>query len=328
MGSPCTTSRTTQLETGFDIALSVIMPVYRSARSALSVIDTLGRQKLPPGCFFEILAIDDGSGDDTYEILSSAKSTRMRAIQLPTNSGRGAAINTGVSQARGRHLVFMDCDCKPLYGDFLALHLEMLASDCVAVCGPLVGFGSAFWSEYQNDASARRAQQHARGISYAGTTANFSVQAGVFRNVGGFDERYKQYGFEDRDLLVRLSRIGRIGWCQDAKLQHLDLLTLPGALAKMRKAAGSSALIFSKDHPKAYHELGYAAIDSRLHTVLRWIGWLSKPLTAVSGFVGFCIERRLVPYLIARMAVRLLIAFAFIQGSMASIPHEKGSSHP
>lgn len=296
--------------------LSIVIPVYRNARSALDLVADLARQRLPTGLTLEIIMVDDGSGDDTHDVLASAESSLVRVVALPENTGRATACNTGATQANGRYIVFIDCDCRPVGDSFLASHVEVLDNGCIAACGPLAGSGSGFWKKYQDDASLVRARRHAAGVAYAGTTANCSVNADAFRKVGGFDVRYRTYGFEDRDLLIRLSTVGAIGWCDTAIMQHCDRLTLSGLVAKMREAAGQSAVVFSGDHPDAYRQLGYAALDSRLRPWLKPAGTLSRWLVDSSGRVEPWLDSRWMPYPFARIAVKLLSGLAYLQGSM------------
>jgi glycerol-3-phosphate dehydrogenase len=116
--------------------------------------------------------------------------------------------------------------------------------------------GGAIWHDYQARASARRAAQRLRGIWYSCSTQNMLVRRDAFEQVGGFDETYRTYGFEDRDLLLRLGALGSVEWAGDAVVEHHDALTLPGVTRKMRKAGGPAAVIFSNPHPEAYRQLG------------------------------------------------------------------------
>ncbi|HET6632010.1 MAG TPA: glycosyltransferase family A protein [Rhodanobacteraceae bacterium] len=300
--------------------ISVIIPVYRDANRAMALAEILCQQQLPTGCPLEIIVVDDGSGDGTTTTLRRIESRQVRILALPQNRGRAHARSAGAYQARGSFLVFIDCDCQPTNSGFLAAHLRRLEGSCIATCGPVIGNGSGFWSRYQQVASARRRQLHSRGITYAGSTQNFAVRRSAFLSAGGFDTRYRDYGFEDRDLFVRLARIGEIGWCADATVRHLDELDLPSALEKMRLAAGDSAVLFSRDHPEAYRALGYAAIDARLHVWLRPISALLKPLLRAAPPLDRQLKRGRMPFALAKATVKLLAALAFARGSAEKRP--------
>src|SRR5205823_151969 len=60
----------------------------------------------------EIIVVDDGSTDDTAAIAAEALShdDRSRVVRLPRHQGKGAAVRTGVAEASGHSIVFMDAD--------------------------------------------------------------------------------------------------------------------------------------------------------------------------------------------------------------------------
>jgi hypothetical protein len=60
----------------------------------------------------EIIVVDDGSSDDTAAIAAEAlgRHDRSRVVRLPRHQGKGAAVRTGIAQASGHSIVFMDAD--------------------------------------------------------------------------------------------------------------------------------------------------------------------------------------------------------------------------
>ena len=296
--------------------ISVVIPVYRDTENAKSLVESLLHQRIPADSALEIIVVDDGSGDGTAEELRRLGNERVNIIALPKNSGRSVARNAGAQMANGDLLVFIDCDCRPIGNRFLEDHVESLRGDCIASYGPVEGNGDDFWARYQKDASVRRSHQHAKGIAYAGSTQNFSVRRAAFLEAGSFDPRYREYGFEDRDLFVRLAKMGGSAWCNSARVRHLDNLDLMNVLVKMQLAAGTSALFFSHDHPDAYRALGYASIDVRLHGWLRPICFLAQPALRSGRAVNTLLKRSWMPYAIAKSVVKLLSALAYMKGSM------------
>lgn len=297
--------------------ISVIVPIYRNAASALALLESLLRQRIPDDTSLEIVVVDDGSADGSTDLLREREGPGIRVVALPRNMGRAIARNAGAAHAGGEFLFFIDSDCRPEDQGFLAAHLHVLQGGAIASLGPVAipGGGNAFWSRYQNEASDRRARQHASGMPYSGSTANFAVRADAYRQSGGFDARYLAYGFEDRDLLVRLSRLGRLDWCPEARVTHADALTLNGVLEKMRTAAGASAILFSHDHAEAYRALGFAALDARLHPWLRPIAALASPMLRAAPLLDCLLGQRWIPHFLARPMVKVLVALAYMQGT-------------
>jgi dolichol-phosphate hexosyltransferase len=89
--------------------LSILMPVYnereRVERAIVEVLDT----ELPDE--FELIIIDDGSTDGTREVLRNRDwGERVRLIEHEHNQGKGAAIQTGLREARGDFSCIFDAD--------------------------------------------------------------------------------------------------------------------------------------------------------------------------------------------------------------------------
>lgn len=88
---------------------SVIVPVYNVEKYIKRCIESLVQQTFKE---FEIIVIDDGSTDKSIEILNQTVKRYHREVRLfrQKNSGLGAARNTGIEQAEGEYLVFVDSD--------------------------------------------------------------------------------------------------------------------------------------------------------------------------------------------------------------------------
>jgi glycosyltransferase involved in cell wall biosynthesis len=295
--------------------ISVVTPVYRDAMRACALVRSLLLQALPSGQSLEIVVVDDGSADGGAELLRQIASEQVRIVSLPRNMGRSAARNAGAELARGEFLAFIDCDCRPIDADFLASHITVLRSGHIASYGSVTGDGRGFWSRYQQEASNRRARQHEQGFSFSGSSQNFAVCRETFRQVGGFDMRYEAYGFEDRDLFGRLSLLGRTSWCPGATVEHLDQLSLPGVLTKMRLAAGTSAALFSRNHAEAYRQLGYAALDVCVHPWLRPAVTLLRPMLHAAPIFDRALHWPWLPYQFGRAIVKASSALAYATGS-------------
>ncbi|MEI6107294.1 MAG: glycosyltransferase family 2 protein [Opitutae bacterium] len=87
--------------------ISVIIPVFREGTVIGAVIEKVRLIMDATGLSHEIIVVDDGSDDETA---AAAQKAGARVISHPYNIGNGAAIKTGIRQAKGKTLIMMDGD--------------------------------------------------------------------------------------------------------------------------------------------------------------------------------------------------------------------------
>ncbi|MGC8829161.1 MAG: glycosyltransferase family 2 protein [Verrucomicrobiia bacterium] len=117
--------------------LSVIIPVYNEQDTIRDVIKKV--QKL----YFvkDIIVIDDGSTDNTTNIINEIKRTDPKIIILThkCNKGKGAAIKTGLPAATGKIIVIQDGDLEYNPDDFEKMLAPILSGKCKVVYGTRYG---------------------------------------------------------------------------------------------------------------------------------------------------------------------------------------------
>ena len=176
--------------------LSVIIPTYNRARYiAEAVTSVLEQGELDA----ELVVVDDGSTDDTRQVLESFGS-RVRYVSQ-VNSGPAAARNTGVNLATGEMIGFLDSDDLVVPGS-LDRRIEILSSDPsvdlvlgltqVVVMQPGDHQGSESWLPCDEPAELRS----------LGATV---VRRTVLERVGPFDEQLP-FG-EDDDWFMRAEEL-------------------------------------------------------------------------------------------------------------------------
>ncbi len=109
-----------------DPVFSIILPAYNEEGSISLALKETGRVFGALGRPYEVIVVDDGSTDRTVSVVESLGRADTRLIRHDTNAGKGAAVKTGVAQASGDHLLFLDCDLATHPSQFLSFlpHLE------------------------------------------------------------------------------------------------------------------------------------------------------------------------------------------------------------
>jgi glycosyltransferase involved in cell wall biosynthesis len=96
----------------FPELISVVLPTHNEEAGISRAFDTIGRTLDDCGVRWEIIAVDDGSRDRTFAVISSraAEDNRVRGIHFSRNFGKEAALLAGIHAARGEAVITMDAD--------------------------------------------------------------------------------------------------------------------------------------------------------------------------------------------------------------------------
>lgn len=138
--------------------LSIIVPVYDEEEYLAAVLDRVLAAALPEGLEREIVVVDDGSSDGSWEVATqyaTRHATLIRALRHPRNLGKGAAIRTALEHVRGEYTLIQDADLEYDPGDWPALLQPLLQGQADAVYGTRFAVGIQrrvlyFWHSLAN----------------------------------------------------------------------------------------------------------------------------------------------------------------------------------
>jgi len=198
--------------------ISAIIPTYNYGRFLREAIDSVLAQTYP---VLELIVVDDGSTDDTPQILASY-GDRIRAI-YQTNGGVGAARNRGIGEARGEYVAFLDSDDIWLPAK-LEKEIALFDADPdlgLVHCGAetfdnsgKILFVSLSGCEGWVGPDLLRLERTVIAAPGSGTT----VPKRVAEEIGGFDPRLQPS--EDWDFCYRIAERYRVGFVPEVLVRY------------------------------------------------------------------------------------------------------------
>lgn len=94
--------------------LSIVIPAYNEGRTIHLILDKVKDVKLPEGVEKEIIIVNDFSKDNTEEAILNYKSSNshlnIQYYKHEFNKGKGAALHTGIKEAKGDYIIIQDAD--------------------------------------------------------------------------------------------------------------------------------------------------------------------------------------------------------------------------
>jgi glycosyltransferase involved in cell wall biosynthesis len=256
--------------------VSVVIPTYNSATFLPETIGSILSQEFQD---FEIVVVDDGSTDDTAEIVTAVESEKIRYLKIPNSGGPSKPRNIGIEIARGKYIALCDSDDVMLPGKlneatafleqqpdvgFVFTNMILCHEDGRRFPGTFLDTYSGFWDLPKTKVGERwfriKNQDAYRGLFYE----NYIGISGVvgpkqaFLSVRGFDEGLSPAA--DLDIFLRMSKRFDIGY-----------LDLPGHLYRQRRAnlTSQGVVLMGPDIIRTFRKQLNEKLSERLHKQAR-----------------------------------------------------------
>jgi glycosyltransferase involved in cell wall biosynthesis len=223
--------------------VSVIIPTFNRSAYLREAIESVLCQTHPT---LELIVVDDGSTDDTGQIVQSYLQDPRVKYVYQANHGRSAARNHGASLARGDWLGFLDSDDRYL-PSALEAHLKIL-SECPHV-GMTIG-GYRYIDAEGRGSEERHPWEEGGSLDLSGWLFNCYAIPGtilirhkVFDEVEGFDSTREMA--EDWDLFLRTAQMGcPMGWAKEVVCTYR--LHSDGSIRAVAKHRDSSLITLTR----------------------------------------------------------------------------------
>lgn len=266
-------SRAAEEEYKYDISVQIC--THNRKDVLVKVINSLVDQTLPQDRY-ELVLVDDGCTDGTEELVKSLELPyHLEYLRHAKNAGLATARNTGIRGASGRIILYIDDDviADP---NLLAEHVKSHAlREMVVVSG---------WVNHVEEAC--RPQEPKFTMADISTsffwTSNVSVKKKHLVQAGCFDEDFKEYGWEDQEMGLRLMALGlkalrnykAIGF-------HVKRAPKKGDLPRMlnqAEAKGRTAALYVSKHRRMRTRLATGITAPRLavYKMTQVGNWLEK----------------------------------------------------
>lgn len=256
--------------------ITIQLCTYNRAHLLGRVLDGCFEQTLP-GDQYEVVLINDGSRDETPAVIEAAerRATCGFTVVHQANAGLARGRNAGIARSRGERIVFIDDDILPT-PTFVEEHLRSHVRTPEAVVGGAVINAETF------DELPPPIWTLANYSANFFWTSNVSVARETLDRVGHFIEDFREYGWEDIELGMRLRKAGAPGiFNKRALVFHHKPRPRAGNVAGMlrqARAQARTAVQLQALHPhwRVVLAIGDDPMQRALHRAARALGFPAR----------------------------------------------------
>ncbi len=328
------------------VRYSVIIPAYNAENTLGLTLDALERQTVPRE-MYEIIVVDDGSGDRTAAIAAEHGARVIRQ----ENQGPAVARNVGVEAARGEIVLFTDADCAPREDWIEKMVAPFADPDVVGTKGAYLTRQTAWMARFVQQEYEDRYDRMARfeRIDFI-DTYSAAYRRDIFLANGGFDPIFATASVEDQEFSFRLAQKGyKMVFVPDARVYHLHNESLRDYMRRKFYIGYYKALLtrwlperlITDTHtpPVLKLQLLLMAAILGLLPLIPFLAWARLLFLGTAGgfyltalpFLGKIARRDpgiLLPALVYLPARALALGTGFIAGQIAFINRQPGDRKP
>jgi glycosyltransferase involved in cell wall biosynthesis len=266
--------------------VSIIVCSYNGGKTLRSCLESLDQLNYPD---YEIILVDDGSTDDTAEIVKNFQAARLekaagRALPdfspiVQRNMGLSFARNAGAAAATGAVFAYTDSDCMADPDWLFYLIGTLVSGDYAGVGGPNISPPAVNWVQ----ASVAAAPGGPSHVLVSDVVAehipgcNMAFHRWAFEAVGGFDTEYRKAG-DDVDFCWRLQTSGQvIAFSPAAIVWHYRRFTLK-AFRKQQEGYGEAESMLRFKHLIFFGPTGTIKWKGQIYGAPRFTWLLNRPI--------------------------------------------------
>lgn len=274
---------------------SVIIPTYNRCEQLQATLKSVSNQSIKD---FELIVVNDGSTDGTASFLNSTKIENLIVLHQK-NSGPASARNAGIKISKGDFIAFTDDDCVVPENWLSNFEKVFHQSSADVIAGFVQNASKSVFSAISqyiiNYSVAYLYQKHTNTSFF--TSNNIAYRREVIQSVGGFDERFKQAGGEERLLNFKLILNGKkIIFSPEIIVKHFHKLDFLSFVQQFFNYGKGSYLIYKickdelKQKPPFVPIVTYTSFLKELFKQNIMLGLsvlFFLIISQVSAFVGF-----------------------------------------